>query len=258
MKKYPDPMTVGRYGRLQVLSKIDGKGRSMYLCLCDCGKEHVTKGIYLKRGTTKSCGCYQAEHRASGDNARTHGKRLSREYKIWADMKQRCHNPNNDKYQWYGARGIAMFEGWQNDFAAFFEHIGPRPSPKHEIDRIDNDKGYEPGNVRWTTHAVNVRNRRNTRRVHYKGEMILLEDYAKAEGISYQTAWARMKKHPHLIDGQAPKRRIGMDNNNAKLTDAQVIEIRASKEPTKTLRERYGVSRTLIQGIRRGQYRKHI
>lgn len=198
--KYPDPLEVRRYGRLTVLSKIDGAGRSRYLCRCDCGNEHITKGIYLNRGATKSCGCYQAEHRASGDNARKHGLRLSREYKIWADIKQRCHNPSNDKYQWYGARGIYVFDGWIDDFAAFFEHIGPKPTPKHEIDRIDNNKGYEPGNVRWVTHEVNVRNRRNTVFVIHDGQRMTLNEYCISKGIKYATGWARLHYYPHLID----------------------------------------------------------
>lgn len=184
-----------------------------------------------------------------------HGMRGSPEYKAWSEAKQRCHNPNNGKYKWYGARGIAVYDGWRNDFVAFYDHIGPKPSPDYELDRIDNDRGYEPGNVRWVPKSVNVRNRRNTVRVFYKGRAVLLEEYADAEGISYATAWARMKKHPHMIEGEPRRRARGCANPNAKLTDEQVAEIRNSTERTKILCERYGVSRSLVQGIRRGKMR---
>jgi len=184
---------------------------------------------------------------------RMHGMSDSAEFKAWSEAKQRCHNPNSEKFKWYGARGITVCEEWMDDFAAFYAHIGPKPEG-YELDRKDNDRGYEPGNVRWVPKAVNVQNRRNTVRVMHEGHEMLLEDYAKAVGISYQTAWARFTKHPHLIACE-PQRKAGENNSNAKLTDEQASEIRTSTEPTKVLSERYGVSRTLIQGIRRGDVR---
>jgi hypothetical protein len=66
-------------------------------------------------------------------------------------MKTRCTNDKLRLWHRYGGRGIKVYELWLNDFEAFFQHIGPRPSPKHSVDRIDNDRGYEPGNVRWAT-----------------------------------------------------------------------------------------------------------
>lgn len=182
-----------------------------------------------------------------------HGMRDSAEYKAWSEAKQRCHNPRSAKFKWYGARGIAVCAEWMEDFAAFYSHIGPRQAG-HELDRKDNNLGYQPGNVRWVPRVVNVQNRTNTIRVVHEGQEMLLEDYANAVGISYATAWARFTKHPHLIAGEA-QRKGGEKNSNAKLTDEQAAEIRSSSEPTKVLRERYGVSRTLIQGIRRGDVR---
>jgi hypothetical protein len=190
-------------------------------------------------------------------NAFKHGMRDTPEYKAWSEAKQRCHNPNNDKYEWYGARGISVCDEWRDDFMAFYNHIGPKPSRRHQIDRINNDKNYEPGNVQWVTGKSNIMNRRNTVYCVYLGERMLLERYAEIAGIPYATAWARMKKHPHMLDGEAP-RRTGENNGNTKLTDGQVAEIRASTEPTKILSQRYGVSYSLIQGIRRGDLRRTI
>lgn len=89
-----------------------------------------------------------------------HGMIGTPEYKTWARMKNRCFNVGGPDYPNYGGRGITVCEEWRSDFMAFFNHVGPRPTPKHSIDRIDNDKGYEPGNVRWATVAEQNLNRR--------------------------------------------------------------------------------------------------
>lgn len=71
-------------------------------------------------------------------------------YNIWNGIKQRCRNPRCAAYRYYGARGIAMCERW-NDFEAFVEDMGPRPSLKHSVDRINPNGNYEPRNCRWAT-----------------------------------------------------------------------------------------------------------
>ncbi len=92
----------------------------------------------------------------------------SPEYKTWENMKARCHNPNAAGYQYYGGRGISVCAEWRGDFSAFLQHIGPRPGIEYSVDRIDNDKGYAPGNVRWATRAqqhVNKRARKDVKLV---------------------------------------------------------------------------------------------
>jgi hypothetical protein len=77
-------------------------------------------------------------------------------------MRQRCSDAGCDDYRDYGARGIRVCDRWQQDFTAFLADMGERPSPKHELDRIDNSRGYEPGNVRWATRTQQARNTRAT------------------------------------------------------------------------------------------------
>jgi hypothetical protein len=78
------------------------------------------------------------------------------EYNSWRAMKARCGNPNDKKYHNYGGRGISVCERWRGSFDAFLADMGNKPTPKHEIDRVDSDGNYEPSNCRWVTHAVNT------------------------------------------------------------------------------------------------------
>jgi hypothetical protein len=87
------------------------------------------------------------------------------EYDAWIQAKNRCNNYRSENYKDYGGRGIRMWPGWLNNFPAFYKHIGPRPSPKHSLDRIDNDGHYEPGNIRWATAKEQAANKRKR---HFK------------------------------------------------------------------------------------------
>lgn len=93
----------------------------------------------------------------------SHGLSRTPEYRAWQTMRHRCTSPTSPAWSDYGGRGIRIADEWVNDPAAFIAHVGPRPSPKHEIDREDNDGHYEPGNVRWVTRKINDRNRRSSR-----------------------------------------------------------------------------------------------
>jgi hypothetical protein len=100
-----------------------------------------------------------------------HNLSKSPEYRCWQQIKARCLNPNHRMYPHYGGRGITISPEWENDFQAFLSYVGPRPSSKHSLDRIDNNRGYEPGNVRWADWFVQVRNRRT----HYSSSVQLRE-----------------------------------------------------------------------------------
>lgn len=115
------------------------------------------------------------------------------EYRAWQMMRQRCHNPDNQAYPSYGARGITVCDRWLHSFDAFREDMGPKPSPQHEIDRIDNDAGYSPENCRWATRSENDRNRRSTVWVQFDGERRRFADLCEGFGVPEDTARWRLR-----------------------------------------------------------------
>ena len=107
-------------------------------------------------------------------------------------MVNRCTNQNAMDYERYGGRGITVCEEWRGSFQAFFAHIGPRPSLAYSVERIDNDKGYEPGNVCWATRGEQARNRRSNVKVEFRGQVMVLKDWAAKVGMDYRNVWQRI------------------------------------------------------------------
>lgn len=152
-------MAGATFGRLLVLERAgSGKGgKAQWRCRCDCGTEKVVSGDQLRSGKTASCGCRRNDSGPLASGFK-HGGAGTTEYEIWSSMKKRCQNPNCRVYPRYGGRGITVCERWSNSFEAFYEDMGPRPSKRHSIDRINNDGNYEPGNCRWATQKEQAAN----------------------------------------------------------------------------------------------------
>jgi len=91
-----------------------------------------------------------------------HGRRYTPEYKTWQGMKERCYNTNSKDYKNYGGRGITIYKPWRDSFMNFFQDMGIRPKIEYQIDRIDNDGNYEPGNCAWVPPLTNERHTRST------------------------------------------------------------------------------------------------
>ena len=158
MKRVEIPIG-SKFGLWTVIGNpVTYKRKTIYRCRCACGKERDVYACHLRSGQSQACGCVAAKK--SGDRTRTHGMTLTREYRVWRAMIDRCHYPSNKAYPRYGGRGIFVCDKWRNSFENFFADMGKRPSDGHSIDRIKNDIGYEPGNCRWATATEQARNRR--------------------------------------------------------------------------------------------------
>jgi hypothetical protein len=170
-----------RVGRLTVVSRAENSpsGKVRWNCLCDCGGKTTTAGTNLRCRDTASCGCFSIE--MSIFRGTTHGASDTGEYVVWSGMKVRCLNPDNDQYFRYGGRGITICERWMK-FENFYADMGPRPSSKHTIERVDNDGDYEPSNCIWATRTEQSNNRSNTVFVTYRGTRMAFMDAVRLSG----------------------------------------------------------------------------
>ena len=158
-------LTGKTFGMLTVVSKLPsrvGVRKSVaWRCRCECGNwSPCVVGNNLRSGNTISCGCQSSRLKATNS---THGESNTYWIWMWDNMKKRCYNESNQDYKNYGGRGIEVHAGWANDSCAFIswmkENLGDRPDG-HSLDRIDPNKNYEPGNLRWADARTQSQNRR--------------------------------------------------------------------------------------------------
>ena len=149
-----------KFGRLTPVKRIhcseNEHGRPFIECICDCGKTTRVSATALKAGSIKSCGCYNRE--GSLKPGATHMLSGTRLYRIWENMIARCENRNSDSWKNYGGRGISICSEWRNDFLSFYNWaISHGYDDSLTIDRIDNDKGYEPNNCQFLSRSENTK-----------------------------------------------------------------------------------------------------
>lgn len=121
------------------------------------------------------------------------------EHNSWRAMVDRCRNPRNTSYANYGGRGITVCERWLR-FDNFLADMGPRPSPSHSIDRINNDGNYEPGNVRWATRSQQILNSRQARLITAFGRTRHLSEWSAETGIKITTIVSRIDRNGYTAE----------------------------------------------------------
>lgn len=185
-------ITNQKFGRWTVISpNTERKSGAVYWnCVCDCGNTGVIAGFSLRLGTSESCGCYHKER--VSETKTTHGRTASPIYQVWSNMRRRCNDPNNPAYANYGGRGITVCERWNSSFENFLYDVGEPPNPKDTIDRIDNSKGYEPGNVKWSTRQEQNQNKRNVIFYTMNGKTKTIAEWAEQYGIKHPTLHRRL------------------------------------------------------------------
>lgn len=186
-------LTGQTFGRLTVVRNAgrnagrNRNGHSLWLCRCVCGGEKAVRVSALRHGQTSSCGCLESEARRTNRLTHGHARRgdaKAPEYRVWTGMITRCHNERSTAFDRYGGRGITVCARWRESFAAFLADMGRKPSPAHTIDRIDNARGYEPGNCRWATVREQALNRRSNRLVTIGAETLPVGAWLDRYGVS--------------------------------------------------------------------------
>jgi len=185
-----------RFGRLLVLYDTGEREHRnvVWHCRCDCGNEVDIRGCSLTSGNTTSCGCYNRERTAEAHTV--HGMnrqgKIHPVYHIWSTMIQRCENPNDKRYKDYGGRGIMVCPEWHNPVVFISWALVNGWRKGLQIDRIDNNGNYEPGNCRWATRKEQQRNRRNNRFITFNGKTQTTAEWAEELNILVQTLYARI------------------------------------------------------------------
>jgi len=186
-------LTGQKFGRLTVIkfAGVDEKGRTMWECQCECGSLIIVRSDNLKRGISKSCGCFSREMAS---------KRLKKYentdhylYKTWMGMKLRCESKSSGMYKYYGERGIKICDRWKNYDNFYNDMIGGYKKGL-TIDRINCNGDYEPPNCRWATMTDQANNKSTTIYVTFCGETKPLAEMCRKYKADYQRTWKRLHR----------------------------------------------------------------
>lgn len=168
------PAIGDQFGRWEVTGPPEWKQgknqrRVAVPCKCSCGTRRLVLLQTLQRTDRDnlSCGCWRRERTATIISETrwkdSHGLSKHPLYQLWKRIIRRCYDPKTHNYRWYGGAGVQVWEGWRHDAGAFISYVerelGPRPSPKHSIDR-ELGADYAPGKIRWADPVMQARNRR--------------------------------------------------------------------------------------------------
>ena len=189
-------LTGQRFGYLTVEKHVAPR---RIQCVCDCGAVVEVERGNLIRGRTSSCG--KSIHSAKRTHGHASDYKRTPEYTAWTGLRRRCEDTSFREYYNYGGRGITYCERWKS-FENFLADMGPRPSPKHTVDRIDNNGNYEPSNCRWSTWAEQARNKRSIHLIEFQGETKCIADWVIETGINRNTLVKRLRS------GWSPERAL--------------------------------------------------
>ena len=191
------------FNKLTVLKRVSSQNKhTRWLCRCECGNEIVAKGINLKNNHTKSCGCLK------NDWAKRTGKHYQKYsisshgnpfYDSWRGIMRRIKANTGNTYKSYKKRGITVCDRWKN-FENFLEDMSPTYFKGAQIDRINNDGNYEPGNCRWATRKEQMNNTRHNVKLTFQGKTKNIIQWAEEIGLSAKIIQARIKRYHWSVE----------------------------------------------------------
>lgn len=172
-------------------------GKAAWKCKCHCGKLFSVRGVDLKHGRIKSCGCNISK--STIKRSTKHGDYGTRIYTTWKGIKARCFNKNEKAYKHYGARGIDMYEEWKNDYLAFKQWAYDNGyDDTLTIDRIDVNGNYEPNNCRWVTQKEQNNNTRRTIKITVNGVTKSLKEWCCYLNLNYNTIYRKYRLNENI------------------------------------------------------------
>lgn len=236
-----------RYGRLVALSfesKTNSLNSTFLNTLCDCGKKTIKKLSNLLQGDVRSCGCLFKDSLIKRNTS--HGLSGTKIHMVYHSMLGRCYNKSNKAYDDYGGRGIKVYRPWKKDILKFKEYCDKNGWFEGcSIDRINNNKGYYPGNLRFTDHKGQARNTRRNVLIRYKGETKCISEWAEITGLAIGKLSTRYKRGLRGSELFEP-------DYLRKLKKQDVLDIRELYQKGKSIREisiKFSVTKENISSI---------
>ncbi len=176
-------------GLLTFKGYIKKNNRNEILSVCECGNEYSQPKSKFAKKHCVSCGCYKKDKsKENGKHNSTHGMTKTPIHRIWGSMKQRCYNPKDSHYEFYGEKGIEVFEEWKNDFLTFYRWaINNGYVNGLSIERKNNNEGYNPKNCMWIPFEFQYHSNGRNYRIYINDKFYNLRQYSVLKNLSYES-----------------------------------------------------------------------
>ena len=203
-KKPRENLTGRLFGRLTVERPAEdgvlsnGRHLTMWECRCSCGNHTIIRSSDLKSGRVVSCGCYRAENTGviRTTHGATKGRKTKKLYSVWASMRERCKNPNNTQFAYYGGKGVYVCSEWDSSYSTFEEWaLNSGYQEGLTIDRIDVNGNYCPKNCRWATVTEQANNKTTNRLLGALGKTKSIAEWARELNMSYNKLYHTLSKN---------------------------------------------------------------
>jgi hypothetical protein len=186
-----------RFGKLLVIkfSHVNRHKQSLWVCKCDCGNTKCILSNNLRSGRSNSCGCVTKDNALVSTYKHGCSNGKNKLYNCWKAITQRTTNKSNKGYKNYGGRGIKICKRWtgKNGFINFSEDMGSKPSPRHSIERVNNNGDYCPENCRWATRKEQNSNTRRSKNITFEGKTQTIREWCIELGLTKGSVQYRLK-----------------------------------------------------------------